>query len=113
MPTADDRRGHRHPLYAISVAAELTGSGIQSLRLYERIGLVEPARTSGGTRRYSEADIDRLRRIVDLVADGVNLAGVRRILHLEHENDRLRQQLRAARRPDGDPGEWPDPATTP
>jgi DNA-binding transcriptional MerR regulator len=99
MPNGDRGRARStHPVYAISVAAELTGSGVQSLRLYERIGLVEPARTPGGTRRYSEDDIDRLRRIVDLLAEGVNLAGISRILHLEQENDRLRERLAAADR---------------
>lgn len=87
------RRRSRHPVYAISVAAELTGTGVQSLRLYERIGLVEPARTPGGTRRYSDADIERLRRIIDLLAEGINLAGIARILELEQENARLRARL--------------------
>lgn len=87
------RSRSRHPVYAISVAAELTGTGVQSLRLYERIGLVEPARTPGGTRRYSDADIERLRRIIDLLAEGINLAGIGRILELERENARLRSQL--------------------
>lgn len=89
---ADSRRTDR-PVYAISVAAELTGSAVQSLRLYERSGLVEPARTPGGTRRYSDADIDRLRRVIDLVEEGVNLAGIGRILRLEDENARLRAEL--------------------
>lgn len=80
-------------MYAISVAAELTGTGVQSLRLYERIGLVEPARTPGGTRRYSDADIERLRRIIDLLAEGINLAGIGRIVELERENARLRSRL--------------------
>lgn len=97
MPDTDRRRS-RHPVYAISVAAELTGSGVQSLRLYERIGLVEPARTAGGTRRYSDADIERLQRIIDLLAEGVNLAGIGRILDLERENAQLRERLGA----DGD-----------
>lgn len=87
------RSRSRHPVYAISVAAELTGTGVQSLRLYERIGLVEPARTPGGTRRYSDADIERLRRIIDLLAEGINLAGIGRILELERENARLRSRL--------------------
>ena len=82
-----------HPVYAISVAAELTGSGVQSLRLYERIGLVEPARTPGGTRRYSDADIERVERIVELLGDGINLAGIGRVLELEAENAQLRAQL--------------------
>jgi DNA-binding transcriptional MerR regulator len=88
------------PVYAISVAAELTGTGVQSLRLYERVGLIEPSRTSGGTRRYSDADIARLRRVVDLATDGINLAGIAAILRLEDhiaklrtENQRLRDQL--------------------
>jgi len=80
-------------VYAISVAAELTGSGVQSLRLYERIGLVEPARTPGGTRRYSDADIERLQQIIELLAEGINLAGIGRILELEHENSQLRARL--------------------
>jgi DNA-binding transcriptional MerR regulator len=80
-------------VYAISVAAELTGSGVQSLRLYERIGLVEPARTPGGTRRYSDADIERVERIVELLGDGINLAGIGRVLELEAENAQLRAQL--------------------
>ncbi len=89
---AESRRA-RLPVYAISVAAELTGSGVQSLRLYERIGLVEPARTPGGTRRYSEADIARLRRVIELLAEGINLAGIGRILRLEDENTELRARL--------------------
>lgn len=82
-----------HPVYAISVAAELTGSGVQSLRLYERIGLLEPARTPGGTRRYSDADIARLERIIELLADGINLAAIARILELEDQNTQLRARL--------------------
>lgn len=80
------------PVYAISVAAELTGTGVQSLRLYERIGLIEPSRTSGGTRRYSDADVARLRRVVELAADGINLAGIAAILRLEDQVDRLRAE---------------------
>jgi DNA-binding transcriptional MerR regulator len=80
-------------VYAISVAAELTGSGVQSLRLYERIGLVEPARTPGGTRRYSDADIVRLRRVIELLEEGINLAGIGRILRLEDENADLRAEV--------------------
>ena len=63
-------------VYAISVAAELTGTAVQNLRVYERHGLVEPARTRGGTRRYSEDDLDRIRRVVALLASGLNLVGV-------------------------------------
>ncbi len=83
-------------VYGISVAAELSGVGLQTLRLYERRALVRPGRTQGGTRRYSDNDISRIRRITDLVHAGINLAGVSRILDLEDENERLREQLRAA-----------------
>jgi len=77
-------------VYAITVAAELVGMGVQTLRLYERRGLLEPARTDGGTRRYSERDLDRLRRISELLAAGLNLAGVGMVLNLENENAELR-----------------------
>ncbi|MEU6827089.1 MerR family transcriptional regulator [Nocardia beijingensis] len=73
-------------VYGISVAAGLAGIGVQTLRLYERHGLLSPARSDGGTRRYSGNDLARLRRITDLVATGVNLAGIRRILDLEDAN---------------------------
>ena len=73
----------------ISVAAELAGMHPQTLRIYERRGLVAPARTQGGNRRYSDADIERLRRIAEL-AGGMNLEGIRRVMELEAENDRLR-----------------------
>lgn len=77
-------------IYVISVAAELAGVHPQTLRIYERKGLVQPHRTAGNTRRYSERDITLLRRIQELTHDGVNLAGVMRILDLEHEIDALR-----------------------
>jgi MerR family transcriptional regulator/heat shock protein HspR len=93
MPSPRSRSAH--PVYAISVAAELTGSGVQSLRLYERIGLVEPARTPGGTR-YSDADVERLHRIIELLAEGINLAGIGRILDLEQQNEQLRSRLEEA-----------------
>lgn len=80
-------------VYAISVAAELAGTGVQNLRLYERRGLLLPQRTAGGTRRYSESDVARLRRIVELLEDGLNLAGVAAVLELEAEIERLRRQL--------------------
>ncbi|ORX21864.1 MerR family transcriptional regulator [Mycobacterium xenopi] len=80
-------------VYGISVAAELAGTGAQSLRLYERHGLVTPARSDGGTRRYSADDLARLRRITELVAAGVNLAGVARILNLEDDNAALRADI--------------------
>lgn len=81
-------------VYAISVAAELTGAGVQNLRVYERRGLVGPSRTDGGTRRYSEDDLDRVRRILSLLEDGLNLAGVAMVLDLEDDNARLRARLR-------------------
>jgi MerR family transcriptional regulator/heat shock protein HspR len=78
-------------LYAISVAAELSGTAIGNLRVYERRGLVSPGRTDGGTRRYSEHDVERLVRIRELLDDGLNLAGVERVLVLEAELARLRR----------------------
>ena len=76
-------------VYGISVAAELTGIDPQSLRLYERRGLLTPGRTDGGTRRYSDDDLDRLARIGELVAEGINIAGIAQILHLENRNSEL------------------------
>jgi MerR family transcriptional regulator, heat shock protein HspR len=76
-------------VYGISVAAELTGIDPQTLRLYERRGLLAPARTDGGTRRYSDDDLDLLARISDLVAEGINIAGIAQILHLQHRNTEL------------------------
>jgi DNA-binding transcriptional MerR regulator len=76
-------------VYGISVTSEMSGLDPQSLRLYERRGLLTPARTNGGTRRYSEDDLTRLARITDLIADGVNLTGIARILELEHRNTQL------------------------
>ncbi|HEY5244805.1 MAG TPA: MerR family transcriptional regulator, partial [Acidimicrobiales bacterium] len=72
-------------VYVISVAAELAGVHPQTLRLYERKGLLDPSRTSGGSRRFSEQDLDRLRRIQDLTAAGLNLEGVRQVMALEAE----------------------------
>jgi DNA-binding transcriptional MerR regulator len=83
-PPASDRG-----VYPISVAAELSGVSAQSLRLYERHGLLTPQRSAGGTRRYSADDLVRLQRIGELVAAGVNLAGVVRILSLEDRNAAL------------------------
>lgn len=80
-------------LYTMAVAAELSGLHPQTLRLYERRGLVTPARTRGGVRRYSPADIERLERIEALTGEGVNLEGVRRILELEAENADLRRRV--------------------
>lgn len=76
-------------VYGISVASELSGIDPQTLRLYERRGLLTPARTDGGTRRYSDHDLDRLQRITGLVAQGVNIAGILQILNLEHRNTEL------------------------
>lgn len=86
----DPRRG----VYAISVAAEMVGTGIQNLRTWERRGLVTPARTSGGTRLYSEDDVVRLRRIDELLGAGLNLAGITMVLSLEADVASLRHDLR-------------------
>ncbi len=79
-------------VYGISVAAELVGTGVQNLRLYEARGLLEPKRTEGGTRRYSANDLDRLRRISTLLGAGLNLAGIAMVLDLEAQNTALRAQ---------------------
>ena len=79
-------------VYVISVAAELAGVHPQTLRIYERKGLVEPARTGGGSRRYSDTDIAQLRRIQELTDLGLNLEGVRRVLELESEVELLRRE---------------------
>jgi len=92
-------------VYGISVASELSGVGPQALRLYERHGLLAPARTDGGTRRYSNADLHRLQRITDLIGTGVNLAGIAQILHLQTTNTQLETdnaQLRATQEADHD-----------
>jgi len=81
-------------LYIISVAAELAGVHAQTLRIYERKGLIEPQRTQGGSRRYSERDIALLRRIQELTNDGVSLSGVRRILELEERLARSEARVR-------------------
>jgi len=90
----------RRAVFVISVAAELAGMHPQTLRIYERKGLLEPARTPGGTRRYSQDDIERLQLIQELTSQGLNLEGVRRVLALQEENrtlkrkvDRLRDKL--------------------
>ncbi len=79
-----------HAVYVISVAAELAGVHPQTLRIYERRGLLRPARTSGGNRRYSDADIRRLQRIAELAGAGVSIDGIRHVLELEAEVERLR-----------------------
>ena len=91
-------------VYAISVAAEMLSMQVQNLRVYERRGLVDPDRTPGGTRLYSHDDLHQLARIRDLLAEGLNLAGIDRVLtlearvrRLENENDRLRRKERKTR----------------
>jgi MerR family transcriptional regulator/heat shock protein HspR len=84
-------------LYVISVAAELAGVHPQTLRIYERKGLVDPARTAGGSRRYSDRDIAVLRRIQELTNEGLNLAGVQRVLELEAELARLKAEIKQLR----------------
>jgi MerR family transcriptional regulator/heat shock protein HspR len=85
------------PVYVISVAAELTGLHPQTLRQYDRVGLVSPGRTGGGGRRYSLRDIELLREIADLTASGIGLEGVRRILELENQVAALRSRNRELR----------------
>lgn len=87
------QREHRRGVFAISVAADLTSLQIQNIRVYERRGLLEPARSEGGTRLYSRADIETLHRIRDLLAEGLNLAGIAKVLELEAEIGRLRARL--------------------
>ena len=86
----DERPDPTRGIYGISVAADLVGTGVQNLRVYERRGLVEPARTDGGTRLYSDQDVERLRRIALLLGEGLNLAGIAMVLDLEADNARLR-----------------------
>ncbi len=97
------QEGRDKPLYMISVAAELTGMHPQTLRVYESKGLVNPKRSGGNTRLYSQSDIERLELINQLTDEGINLAGVVRILDMkeraeerERENEKLREQLRRA-----------------
>jgi MerR family transcriptional regulator, heat shock protein HspR len=100
MQSMTDRKADRRPdgerpalghaVYGISVASELTDIPVQTLRLWERQGLLTPQRSDGGTRRFSADDITRIRRIADLVATGVNLTGVARILELQDDNNTLR-----------------------
>ncbi|MEI7754687.1 MAG: MerR family transcriptional regulator [Actinomycetota bacterium] len=86
-------RSRSHAVYVISVAAELAGMHPQTLRIYERRGLVQPARSQGGNRRYSDIDIDTLRRIQELAGQGMNLEGIRQVMALESEVIRLRQEV--------------------
>jgi MerR family transcriptional regulator, heat shock protein HspR len=84
------------------VAAELAGLHPQTLRIYEREGLLDPARSAGGTRRYSRRDIDRLQEICALTADGLNLAGIRRVLQLQEDVRQLQAELARLRQLTGD-----------
>ena len=86
-------RSRSHAVYVISVAAELAGMHPQTLLIYERRGLVQPARSQGGNRRYSDVDIDTLRRIQELAGEGMNLEGIRQVMALESEVIRLRQEV--------------------
>lgn len=86
-------RSEERAVYIISVAAELAGVHPQTLRIYERKGLLRPARTAGNTRRYSERDIDRLRAIQELTQRGINLAGVKMIIELQAEIHRTRRRI--------------------
>jgi len=96
-PAVERARDANQAVYVISVAAELTGMHPQTLRMYERKGLLDPSRTSGGSRRFSERDLERLRHIQELTATGLNLEGVRWVLQLEAEVSRLRDELDAVR----------------
>jgi MerR family transcriptional regulator/heat shock protein HspR len=91
----DDPRSRA--VYVISVAAELAGVHPQTLRVYERKGLLDPSRTQGGSRRFSEDDLARLRHIQVLTNAGLNLEGVKRVMQLERELDRLQMELDATR----------------
>ena len=90
-------RNDLEAVYVISVAAALAGMHPQTLRIYERRGLIEPFRTPGGTRRYSDADLERLSLIQDLTRQGINIEGVKRIMRLEVENEALREEVRSLR----------------
>lgn len=91
-------RGQELGLYAISVVAQLVGTGQQNIRLYERRGLLRPDRTAGGTRQYSDADLAVLRRISELLEEGLNLAGVAKVLELEAANAALQGELARLRK---------------
>ncbi|MEY4164527.1 MAG: hypothetical protein RLZ84_730 [Actinomycetota bacterium] len=91
-------RHEQQAVYVISVAAQLAGVHPQTLRIYERRGLLSPARTAGGNRRYSDADISRLRRIAELAELGMNLEGIRHVMSLEAEVERLRDEVEHLRR---------------
>jgi MerR family transcriptional regulator/heat shock protein HspR len=88
-----DRYDPTAGLFVISVAADMVGTGVQNLRAYEKAGLVDPKRTSGGTRLYSMDDVARLRQIAALLDEGLNLAGIAMVLRLEADNARLRREI--------------------
>jgi MerR family transcriptional regulator, heat shock protein HspR len=90
MPTPDVR-----PLYMIGIAAELAGMHPQTLRMYERRGLIAPSRTKGGTRLYSEADVARLRRVQEMSETGLNLTGIERVIQMEQALDQALARVRA------------------
>ena len=85
-------RDHDMPVYGIAVAAQLTGLPEATLRLFEAKGILRPSRSAGGTRRYSDGDIARVRRATDLRSEGVNIAGIRQVLDLQDENAQLQDQ---------------------
>ena len=87
-----------HGLFSISVAAELAGLHPQTLRIYEREGLLQPLRSSGGTRRYSRNDVLRLQRICALTGEGLNVAGIRRVLQLQEESSQLQAEITRLRK---------------
>ena len=93
MNEDEQKRRDQRAVYVISVAAELAGVHPQTLRIYERKGLLDPARTVGGSRRYSDVDIEQLQRIQELTAAGLNLEGVKRVMELEGEVAALRAEL--------------------
>lgn len=95
-----DRPPDSQGVYGIAVTSDLVGTGVQNLRAYEKAGLLDPARSTGGTRLYSSDDVARLRRIQGLLAQGLNLAGIAMVLELEEENQSLRDELaRKQKRP--------------
>ncbi|WP_345518735.1 MerR family transcriptional regulator [Nocardioides conyzicola] len=95
----DEKRTRSRGVFAISVAAEMVSMEIQNLRVYERRGLVAPDRTPGGSRLYSPDDIDRLHRVRELLAEGLNLVGIAHVIALEDRVEALERRLAATRRP--------------
>jgi MerR family transcriptional regulator/heat shock protein HspR len=102
MQSQETGRARSRGVFAISVAAKMVSMQIQNLRVYERRGLVDPDRTPGGSRLYSRADIDRLHRIRELLADGLNLAGIAQVIVLEERVRLLEERLRRRTRADGE-----------